>query len=51
MRPSDRLANFLKWCRLERLPAYLRDDEKPGCPGYQCLCYLVRCRLHSLYGL
>jgi len=47
----DRLAGLVKWYRLEKLLAHLRDEESPGRPGYPVLVLFRALLLQSLYGL
>jgi hypothetical protein len=51
MRPLDRLANLVKWYRLEKLAAHLQDDEDPIVQAIRCPCDFARCRLQSLRSL
>lgn len=47
----DRLKSLVKWYRLEKLIAHLRDEGTPGRPGYPVLVLLRALLLQSLYGL
>jgi len=46
-----RLTDLVKWYRLEKLLAHLRDEEGPGRPGYAVLVLFRALLLQSLYGL
>lgn len=47
----ERLGGLVKWYRLEKLLAHLRDEASPGRPGYPVLVLLRALVLQSLYGL
>lgn len=47
----DRLADLVKWYRLEKLIGHLRDEGSPGRPGYPVLVLFRAVLLQSLYGL
>jgi len=47
----DRLAGLVKWYRFEKLIGHLRDESRPGRPGYPVLVLFKALLLQSLYGL
>jgi len=47
----DRLDGLVKWYRFERLLGHLRDESRPGRPGYPVLVLFKALLLQSLYGL
>jgi transposase, IS5 family len=47
----DRLTGLVKWYRFEKLVGHLRDEARPGRPGYPALMLLKAVLLASLYGL
>lgn len=47
----DRLSGLVRWYRLEKHLAHLRDEASPGRPGYPVLVLLRALVLQSLYGL
>jgi len=47
----ERLDGLVKWYRLEKPMAHLRDEASPGRPGYPVLVLFKALVLQSLYGL
>src|SRR5258708_11463915 len=47
----DRLSGLVKWYRVEKLMAHLRDEGGRGRPGYSVLVLFRALLLQSLYGL
>ena len=47
----ERLSGLVKWYRLEKLIAPLRNEDGPGRPGYPALLLFKALLLQSLYGL
>jgi IS5 family transposase len=47
----DRLSGLVKWYRFEKVMGHLRDEARPGRPGYPALVLFKAILLQSLYGL